>query len=90
MSLKGNTEKGLGLKIEDGERLYFGMATGRFLTYGHDVKIAVLGIEIYTTVYFIDAEEITRNILGRQGWIDRIRLGLIDYEGKLLLGSYNK
>lgn len=80
----------LGLKIEDGEPLYFGTATGRFLTYGHEIIVAVLGIEIYTTVYFIDAEEIVRNILGRQGWIDRIRLGLIDYEGKLFISSYGE
>ncbi|CAN5528175.1 hypothetical protein BH18ACI1_BH18ACI1_21350 [soil metagenome] len=28
------------------------------------------------------------HILGRQGWIDRLRLGLIDYEGKLFLSSF--
>lgn len=80
----------LGLEIENGEPLYFSTATGRFLTFGHELTVSVLGIEVYTMVYFIDSEEIVRNILGRQGWIDRIRLGLIDYEGKLFLNSYSE
>lgn len=49
----------------------------------------VLGLEFQPTVYFAADENFTRNVLGRQGWLDRVRLGLIDYEGKLLLSDYN-
>jgi len=30
-------------------------------------------------------EDIDRNVLGRYGWLDRVTLGLIDYEGKRYL-----
>ncbi len=50
--------------------------------------MSVLGIETVSTVYFAKEESFTRNALGRQGWLDRVRLGLIDYEGKLFLSEY--
>jgi hypothetical protein len=40
-------------------------------------------------VYFAADAAFSRNVLGRQGWIDRIRLGLVDYEGKLYLSDYS-
>jgi hypothetical protein len=42
------------------------------------------------TVYFIAEEGIKRNILGRTGWLDRVKLGLIEYEGKLFLSPYSE
>ncbi len=30
-----------------------------------------------------------RDILGRQGWLDCVKLGVIDYEGRLILSEYN-
>jgi hypothetical protein len=47
-------------------------------------------IETVSTVYFAKEESFTRNVLGRVGWLDRVKLGLIDYEGKLFLSEYNK
>jgi hypothetical protein len=79
----------LGIDIESGVRQEFGTATGHFIAYGHRVTLSVLGITFDTTAYFAAAEDFTRNVLGRQGWLDRIRLGLIDYEGKLYLSDYN-
>jgi hypothetical protein len=49
-----------------------------------------LGIETVSTLYFAKEEFFTRNVLGRQGWLDRVKLGLIDYEGKLLLSAYGE
>lgn len=79
----------LGLQIESGRPETLSTPTGSFLAYGHDVKLIVLGLEFQTTVYFAADENFTRNVLGRQGWLDRVRLGLIDYEGKLFLSDYN-
>lgn len=79
----------LGFDIESGIEETIATVTGKFLAYGHDVSLTVLGIELYTTVYFAADENFTRNVLGRQGWLDRVRLGLIDYEGKLFLSNYN-
>lgn len=80
----------LGLEIESGREQIFSTATGIFVAYGHDLKLSVLGVETVSTVYFAAEESFTRNVLGRQGWLDRVKFGLIDYEGKLFLSEYNK
>lgn len=80
----------LGIEIENGKLQNFSTATSGFLAYGHELTINVLGIETVSTVYFAKEESFTRNVLGRQGWLDRVKLGLIDYEGKLFLSEYGK
>ena len=79
----------LGLSLESGQPETLSTPTGSFLAYGHDVMLSILGLEFQTTVYFAADENFRRNVLGRQGWLDRVRLGLIDYEGKLFLSDYN-
>lgn len=79
----------LGIDIESGTAQRVGAPIGSFLAYGHEVSISVLGIETAAVVYFAEDENFSRNVLGRQGWLDRVRLGLIDYEGKLYLSDYN-
>lgn len=78
----------LGIEIESGQPLTVGTATGTFLTFGHELTISVLDIEQFVTVYFIAEEGIKRNVLGRLGFLTNVQLGLIDYEGKLLLSRY--
>ena len=80
----------LGLEIESGAEKIFSTVTAPFVTYEHEITLNILGNEIFSTVYFAKEESFTRNVLGRQGWLDRVKLGLIDYEGKLLLSSYGK
>ncbi len=79
----------LGLNIESGQPETFSTPTGSFLAFAHEITLIVLGLEFQSTVYFAANENFTRNVLGRQGWLDRVRLGLIDYEGKLFLSDYN-
>jgi len=78
----------LGLEIESGAEKLFSTATAPFVTFGHELTILILGIETFATVYFAKEESFTRNVLGRQGFLDRVKLGLIDYQGKLLLSAY--
>ena len=80
----------LGLEIESGDFLRMSTATAPFDTFGHRVDLSVLGIETESTVYFAAEESFYLNILGRIGWLDRVKLGLIDYEGKLLLSAYSE
>lgn len=75
----------LGLDIESGRPAMVGTATGSFSVFEHQVEIVTFGMSWEASVYFIADENIHRNILGRTGWLDRVKLGLIDYEGKLLL-----
>src|SRR5207253_295824 len=66
----------LGLDIERGLSQSIGTVTGSFVAYGHEVRLSVLGIEFETFVYFAADEIFTRNVLGRRGWLDRIKLGI--------------
>src|SRR5438552_1965913 len=81
--------EGLGLQIESGIRQEISTATGTFTTYGHRVTLFVLGIECEATAWFAADYSFNRDVLGREGWLDRVRLGLVDYEGKLYLSDYN-
>jgi hypothetical protein len=42
------------------------------------------------TVYFAAHESFTRNVLGRSGWLDQVRLGIVEYESKLYLSRYGE
>ena len=77
----------LGFDIERGLPQWVGTATGRFLTYGHELTLLVLGLEIVATVYFAADFHFPVNVLGRAGWLDRVRLGLVDYDCRLYLSE---
>jgi hypothetical protein len=79
----------LGIDLASGERISVHTATGSFLAYGHQITLEVLGLLFDTAVYFANDYGFPRNVLGRKGWLDRVRLGLVDYEGQLYLSDYN-
>lgn len=78
----------LDLPIESGILVEIGTATGSFRAFGHEVEIEVLGIKFVSTVYFAESEYFDRNVLGRIGWLNKVKIGLIDEEGKLFLSKY--
>jgi hypothetical protein len=80
----------LGFDIEKGMRQMLGTATGTFLSYGHEVTLRAADFQFDTVVFFAADAEINRNVLGRLGWLDRVVLGLVDYEGKLYLSRYGE
>lgn len=80
----------LGLDVETGMSLRMLTATGSFDTFGHTVDLSFLGLTTTSTVYFAAEDSFYLNILGRQGWLDRVKLGLIDYEEKLFLSRYER
>ncbi len=82
--------EGLNLEIESGMPIQIGTATGDFRAYGHELTLTVLGIENISTVYFAESDYFDRNVLGRIGWLDRVKLGLIEREGKLFLSEYDR
>jgi hypothetical protein len=69
----------LGLDIQKGRPQKVSTVTGSFLTYGHHVTLSVLEIAFDATVYFAEDLGFTRNVLGRQGWLDHLRLGLVEH-----------
>lgn len=79
----------LGLEIETGMPLRLSTVTGSFDAYGHALTLETLGYSFDVMVYFAAQEAFTRNVLGRRGWLDQVRLGLIEYESKLYLSRYS-
>ena len=79
----------LGLRVEDGLAARVGTPTGGvFRAFGHTVTLNVLALSFETTVYFSELPDFPRNVLGRRGWLNLVRLALIDYEGRLYLDHY--
>jgi hypothetical protein len=78
----------IGLDIESGFRQEINTVTGSFTTYGHPVTVSVLGFEFQSFVYFAIVQGFTRNVLGRSGWLDRIRLGIVYHDSEIYLSSY--
>ena len=63
--------------------------TGRFVCYGHAVTLTGVDVALDTTVYFAAEYGFPVNVLGRRGWIERLRLALVDYDGQLLASAYD-
>lgn len=80
----------LGLDIEIGERVSIGTVNSRFQAYGHEMETDVLGTLTSAVVYFYADPNFGRNVLGRRGWLDRVRLGIVDHDCELYLAPYNE
>lgn len=79
----------LDLPIENCYCQLFSTATGTFVAYGHNLTVNIAGIEFDAPVFFAEDEHYNRNVIGRFGGIDHLIVGIIDYEGKLFLSSYD-
>jgi len=78
-----------GIDIESGLSRQMVTLTGSFATFGHEVTLQTLGLTLHSFVYFYEDREMQRNILGRQGWLQLVRLAIIDYDEELYLSLYN-
>lgn len=78
----------LGIEIENGIREQINTVTGSFVAYGHQLTLSVLELDFEAYVYFAANEQFTRNVLGRTGWLDRFRVGLIYYDREIYLSPY--
>ncbi len=79
----------LGIDVESGRRETVRTTTGRFEVYGHAVSMSCFDWEFETTVYFAASPDFPRNVVGRSGWLQHFRLGIIDHDAILLLSRYD-
>ena len=79
----------LGLGVESGESATVSTANDTFRVFGHWLAITALGLQFETIVYFAADESIRRNLLGRHGFIDQLRLCLIEHDGELYVSRYD-
>jgi hypothetical protein len=79
----------LGLEGESGRLQRFRTVAGSFPAYEHEVTIQTLGIEFSAAVFFAQDSACHRHFLGRSGWLDRLRIAIIDYDRTLFLSPYH-
>ena len=70
----------LEIEIESGLRKTLTTLAGSFTAYGHEITLQTLGLTFHTFAYFAADYHVHRNVLGRQGWLQLVRLAIIDYE----------
>jgi hypothetical protein len=79
----------LGFDLETGVRETVRTAAGSFMAYGHEVTLTVSDMEWNAVVYFAGPENFPVNVVGRVGFIDHLRVGLVDYEQLLYISPYD-
>jgi hypothetical protein len=80
----------LGLEIEDGHRREFDSIAGSLIAYGHSVTLHTLGLAFDSVVYFAANYGLRRNLLGREGWLSKVRLAIVDYDSEVFLSRYEE
>ena len=80
----------LKLNVEEGERESVRTAKGNFTAFGHEITLKCSDMELATTVYFAQDESFPINVVGRRGFLQMLKLGLIEYEQMLYLSPYNE
>ena len=79
----------LQIDVESGHRLELSTLTsGGLIAYGHSVTLYTLDLEFDSTVYFAKDHYLPRNLLGRDGWLQKVRLAVVDYDAELYLNYY--
>ncbi|MEP7338792.1 MAG: hypothetical protein ABI977_13735 [Acidobacteriota bacterium] len=79
----------LGIPVEQGIPKRLGGLTGSLEAFGHEVRLQTGDIAFQSIVYFAKYPGLQRNLLGRQGWLRNLRLGVIDYDNLLYLSAYD-
>jgi hypothetical protein len=76
----------LGIDLENGEEKYLFPIGTRILAFGHVVTLVMLDIVLESKVYFPLQENLNRNLLGRQGWLEFLNFGLSIQTQSVYLG----
>jgi hypothetical protein len=79
----------LQLDVESGVPITLGssISPGKLNAFGHEVTLQVGSIPLSLMVYFSRDYGIL-NFIGRQGWLPRMIIGIVDYEQKMYLALY--
>jgi hypothetical protein len=78
----------LDLEIEGGHRIVLGSLGGPVVAFGHSVTLSTFELEFDSVVYFAENYNLPRNLLGRDGWLQKVRLGVVDYDAEVYLALY--
>ena len=73
----------LEIDIESGYKKRLVTLAGGLSSFGHSLELETLGLTFDTFVYFAEDYTIKRNLLGRQGWLQLVKIGLDDYKNEI-------
>jgi len=79
----------IGVPVERGIPILLDTLGGPLEAFGHEVIIETCGLVTEGLVCFAKYPRLRRNLLGREGWLRKLRLAVIDYDNMLYLGDYN-
>jgi predicted aspartyl protease len=77
-----------GLHVEAGRPQRLRTVAGSFAAYEHEVTIQSVGTEFSAMVFLAEDPAFSRNFLGRSGWLDRLRIGIVDDDRMLFVSPY--
>lgn len=75
----------LDIDVESGYRKNLSTLAGDLSAFGHYVELETLGLKFDSLVYFAQDYSLNRNLLGRQGWLQLIKIGLDDYRSEIYI-----
>jgi hypothetical protein len=78
----------LGVDVDSGRLQRFRTLAGSFAAFQHEITIQTLGIEFSAVVFLAQDSTFNRNFLGRSGWLDRLRIAIVDYDRVLFVSPY--
>ena len=79
----------LSINVSAGERTAFRTVTGPFEAFGHELTLEVLGLQLSSLIYCYADPEIAKNVLGRRGFLNLLRLGLVEHDSTLYCSAYD-
>ncbi|SRR5579871_2275683 len=79
----------LNIELESGPRRTFRGLAGRFDAFEHEVTITCFGVDFTSLVYFTGELSMPRDLLGRNGWLDRLRIAIVHYDREIFLTPYD-
>ena len=80
----------LDLDLTSGTLMRMETPTGSFYRYGHELIVSVFDMEWQAVVYFAEHEAFRTSVVGRTGFLDHLKVGIVDYEQLLYLGLYDE
>jgi hypothetical protein len=79
----------LGLNVGKGTPTLVSTANSTFQAFGHWLTIRALGFQFDAMIYFAADESIRRSVLGRRGFIDQLRICLIEHDAELYVSKFD-
>jgi hypothetical protein len=81
----------LGIDVESGEEISLGTGGGPLICYLHYLTLRIGSLYFDAVpICFTKFDSFPRCLLGREGWLQKVKVGIVTYEDQLYLGLYDE